>query len=124
MTVIADTLQAKKRLVEAGFSDEKAEGIIAVFREADAQLATKLDLELFRKDMKAEMDKRFGEVDARFGEIDARFKQMESDMDSRFDKVDSRFEQLELRMANLIVKAQFAGVVATIAILSALRFFL
>ncbi len=108
MTIIADTLQAKKRLLEAGFTDEKAEGIIGIFNEADAQVATKLDLELFRKDIKSEMDKRFDEVDKRFGEVDKRF----GEMDVRFEK-----------MANLILKAQFAGVVTTIVVLSALRFF-
>lgn len=56
MTVIADTLKAKERLIEAGFEDAKAEGIIAIFREADTQVATKFDLELFRKDVKDEIE--------------------------------------------------------------------
>ena len=102
MAAIADTLKAKKRLVEAGFSDEKAEGIVEIFNEADAQVATKLDLELFRKDIKSEMDTRFGKVDKRFAGIDVRFEKMEK----------------------LVLKAQFAGVIATVAILSAIRFFL
>ncbi len=93
--MIADTLQAKKRLLEAGFTDEKAEGIVAIFQDADAQIATKMDLELFRKDTKAS--------------IDALRKDMKAD---------------GLRLTNLILKAQFAGVVATVAILSAVRFFL
>ncbi len=66
MTIIADTLQAKKRLLEAGFTDEKAEGIIGIFNEADAQVATKLDLELFRKDIKSEMNKGSDGVDLGF----------------------------------------------------------
>ena len=99
--VIADTLKAKKRLVEAGFSDEKAEGIVAIFNEADAQIATRLDLELFRKDVKAEIAK----------------------LDSRIDKLEGWMELLRRDLTHLILKAQFAGVVATVGILSALKFF-
>ena len=102
MAVIADTLKAKKRLVEAGFSDEKAEGIVAIFNEADAQIATKLDLELFRKDMKAEM------------------AELRSDIDARFASVDARFSEMKL----LIVKAQLASVTIIVGILSALKILL
>ena len=135
MAVIADTLKAKKRLVEAGFSDEKAEGIVAIFNEADAQLATKLDLELFRKDMKAEMGKLRSDVREEIAgvrsevkeeiagvrsEMKAEIAELRSDMDTRFASVDSRFAEMKL----LIVKAQFASVMATVAILSALKLFL
>lgn len=75
MTVIADTLQAKKRLLEAGFSDEKAEGIVAIFQSADAQIATKMDLELFRKDTKAS-------IDALRKDVDGLRKEMKADMDA------------------------------------------
>ena len=94
MTVIADTLKAKQRLTEAGFSDEKAEGIIAIFREADTQVATKLDLELFRKDIRAEI------------------AELRSDMDSRFSELETT-----------MLKLQFGGVVTTVVIiLSAMKF--
>ena len=99
MTVIADTLRAKKRLIEAGFSDEKAEGIVAIFQEADAQVATKLDLELLRKDLS--------------GKIADLRKETKAEM-----------TLLRSDLTTLIFKAQFAGVVGTVAILGALMGFL
>lgn len=51
MTVLVDTLKAKKKLLQAGFTDKKAEGIVEVFSETSDEVATKHDLELLRKDM-------------------------------------------------------------------------
>ena len=51
MTVLVDTLAAKKRLLAAGFDDKKAEGIVEVFTEANERVATKQDIELLRRDL-------------------------------------------------------------------------
>ena len=51
MTVLVDTLAAKKKLVSAGFTDKKAEGIVEVFADADEHVATKDDIELLRRDL-------------------------------------------------------------------------
>lgn len=104
MAVIADTLKAKKRLVEVGFSDEKAEGIVAIFNEADVQIATKLDLELFRKDVKAEIADSRKETAAEFKDVRVEIELVRKDIE---------LVRRDVRIAVLL---------ATITILAAIKF--
>ena len=56
-----------------------------------ADVATKRDLDVLRRDM----GMRFDRVDERFTDIDRRLTEMDRRWDDRFTQVDSRLERLE-----------------------------
>ena len=84
MSVAFDTLKAVHRLSAAGFSQEQAESLAATFAEGITEnLATKDDLELVRKDIKAlntRIDTSIAALDAR---IDTYIDKLRSDMTIR-----------------------------------------
>ena len=49
------------------------------------------------RELRAELDEKFGKVDARFEQVDARFEQI----DARFEQVDKRFEQVDARFERI-----------------------
>ncbi|MBM4268981.1 MAG: hypothetical protein FJ144_20610 [Deltaproteobacteria bacterium] len=106
MAIALDTLAYAKRLREAGFSEQQAEGQAQALAAAMTDsLATKQDLrELeLRMDARfAHVDARFVQVDARFVQVDARFEQLEKQIDLRFAEHSARFDarlaDLERRM--------------------------
>jgi hypothetical protein len=51
MTILVDTLAAKKPLLQGGFNEAQAETIVHLFSDAEKQIATKHDVELLRRDL-------------------------------------------------------------------------
>ena len=96
MGIIADTLKAKKTLLEAGASEEVAEGIIEVVNGSDALVATKLDLDLFRKDMKVEIGDVLDEVGSLRSEMKADVEQMQNGIEKLEARIDAKFKKLRL----------------------------
>ncbi len=88
MAIALDTLAYARRLREAGFSEEQAEGQARALAIAMTDsLTTKQDL----REFETHVDARFAQVDSRFAQVDSRFAQV----DARFTQVDVRFEHLE-----------------------------
>jgi len=102
MAIALDTLEYARRLRQAGFSEQQAEGqaqaLAAVMTDS---LATRTDL----RALEAHVDHRFETIDARFETIDARFEAI----DARFDALDKQLEirfgeqekRLEVRLSEL-----------------------
>ena len=89
MTIALDTLEYARRLRDAGFSEQQAEGQARALAAAmtDA-LATKQDL----LELEVRMDARFAQVNARFGQVDARINALERHLDTRLGELEKRFE--------------------------------
>ena len=84
MAIALDTLAYARRLREAGFSEEQAEGQAEVLAAAMTDsLATKQDLH---------------ELEARFEQMDARFDYLEKHIDTRLAEQEAR---LEIRIQGL-----------------------
>jgi predicted secreted Zn-dependent protease len=84
-----DTLEYARRLREAGFSEQQAEGQARALAAAMTDsLATKQNL----WELETRVDARFAQVDARFAQIDARFDALEKHFDLRLDELEKRFE--------------------------------
>ena len=86
MAIALDTLAYARRLREAGFSNEQAEGQAQALAAAMTDtLATKQDL----RELELRMDARFAQVDTRLTEfekrVDARFEHLERQFDTRLD---------------------------------------
>ncbi len=64
-TITFDTLDATRRLREAGFDERQAESVVRVLSEAQSALATKGDLSLLRQ----HVDGRFNVIDAKFDKL-------------------------------------------------------
>ena len=94
MAIALDTLAYARRLREAGFSEQQAEGQAQALAAAMTDtLATKQDL----SDLETRMDARFAaleaRVDARFAQVDARFDYLERHLDTRLSEHSARFGQ-------------------------------
>jgi hypothetical protein len=88
MAVALDTLAYARRLREAGFSEQQAEGQAEALAAAMTDtLATKQDL----NELATRMDARFAGVDQRFVAIDQRFDYLEKHFDTRLDELEKRF---------------------------------
>ena len=93
-----------RRLREAGFSEEQAEGQAEALAAAMTDtLATKQDL----GDLTTRIDARFSQIDARFSQIDARFEYLERHIDTRLAEQEKR---LEIRFSEQA--ARFGGLLA------------
>lgn len=94
-----DTLAYAKRLREAGFTDQQAEGQAQALAAAMSDsLATKQDL----RELEARIDARFARVDARFDQVDARFEALERQTDVRLSELSARFDgRLAAQLADL-----------------------
>jgi hypothetical protein len=81
MAIALDTLAYAKRLREAGFSEQQAEGQAHALAAAMSDsLATKQDL----RELEVRIDARFMELNARFdGRLDARLADLERRMTLR-----------------------------------------
>jgi hypothetical protein len=110
-----DTLAYAKRLREAGFSEEQAEGQAQALAAAmtDA-LATKQDL----RDLELRMDARFARVDARFDHIekhlDSRLAEQYARLHGELAEQSGRFHaelaDLERRMTLRLGSVTVAGI--------------
>ena len=88
MAIALDTLAYARRLREAGFSEQQAEGQARALAEAMTDSpATKQDLR--------ELQAR---IDARFVQVDARFEFLERHMDTRLVELEKR---VEIRLAEM-----------------------
>ena len=99
MAVAIDTLAYARRLREAGFSEQQAEGQAEALAAAMTDtLATKQDL----GELGARVDVRFAQIDARFDQIDVRFEEFEKRLDIRLNEREKRSElRLSEAMAHL-----------------------
>ncbi len=82
MAIALDTLVYARRLREAGFSEQQAEG------QAQALAAAMTDALATKHDLR-ELETR---VDARFSQIDARFAYLERHLDTRLAEQEKRLE--------------------------------
>src|SRR5689334_15249176 len=97
MAIAIDTLACARRLREAGFSDQQAEGQAAALAAAMTDsVATKQDLAELRT-----------WTESRFAVVDARFEHLERHMDTRFEELEKR---MELRFEQ--VRGEFRGELA------------
>ena len=89
MAIALDTLDYARRLREAGFTEQQAEGQARALAAAmtDA-LATKQDL----RELEARLDARFAQVDGRFAQVDARIDSLERHLDTRLVELEKRVE--------------------------------
>ena len=93
MAIALDTLVYARRLREAGFSEQQADGQAAALAAAMTDsLATKADL----RELEMRIDARFAQIDARFAQIDTRFEYLEKHLDTRLAEQEKR---LEIRFA-------------------------
>ena len=88
MSVAFDTLKAARRLGAAGFTPEQAETIADTFAEGITEnLATKDDIALLQKDMKA-LDRK----------IDTSVEALQKDMKALDRKIDTSVEALDQKI--------------------------
>ena len=117
MAIAIDTLAYARRLREAGFSEQQAEGQAEALAAAMTEtLATKQDL----RELETRVDARFAQVDARFERVDARFDELERSIDLRFREqtaiLRGEMADLERRMT-----MRLGGIsVASVSVVSAL----
>ncbi len=88
MSVAFDTLKAARRLGAAGFTSEQAETLAGTFAEGITEnLATKDDIALLQKDMKA-LDQK----------IDTSVEALQKDMKALDQKIDTSVEALDQKI--------------------------
>jgi hypothetical protein len=110
MALAIDTLVYAKRLREAGFSEQQAEG------QAHALAAAMTDALATKQDLR-ELEVR---MEARFAAVDARFTYIERHLDTRFAEVSARFHG-ELANLERRVTLRLGGmIVAGVGVLSVL----
>src|SRR5262245_43813881 len=98
MVIAIDTLAYARRLREAGFTEQQAEGQAHALAAAMTDsLATKQDL----LELQVRVDARFAAVDARFDRFDTRLVELEKRVEIRLlefeNRVDARFATQEAR---------------------------
>ena len=102
MSVAFDTLKAARRLGAAGFTPEQAETIADTFAEGITEnLATKDDIALLQKDMKALDQKIDNSVEALDRKIDTSVEALHKDMKALDQKIDTSVEALHKDMKAL-----------------------
>ena len=105
MSVAYDTLKAANRLSAAGFPQDQAESLAAIFSESITEnLATKDDLELVRKDIKtldAKIDTSIAALDTK---IDTSIAAVQKDIKSLDTKIDTSTAALDTKIDTSIAK--------------------
>ncbi|MBY0274117.1 CCDC90 family protein [Candidatus Binatia bacterium] len=126
--IALDTLAYARRLRQAGFSEQQAEG------QAEALAAVMVDSLVTRPDLRemdlriearfAHIDERFARIDERFARIDERFEHLERKMDMRFAEQEARFDaklaDLERRLTMRLGGMMMAGIGAVSALVKLL----
>jgi hypothetical protein len=136
-----DTLAYARRLREAGFTEQQAEGqAVALASAMTDSIASKHDLEALATrqdlhDLELRMEVRLERIDARFAQIDARADNLERRMDERFAeqdrriairfdehtaRFDSRLADLERRMTMRLGGITVAGISVVSALVKVL----
>jgi hypothetical protein len=118
MAMALDTLAYARRLREAGFSEQQAEGQAEALAAAMTDtLATKQDLMALRQDAEV----RFSQIDAGFARINDRFDYLERHIDTRFAereaRIDAKLADLERRMTTRLGGITVAGIGVVSAII-------
>ena len=121
MAIALDTLAYARRLREAGFSEQQAEGQAQALAAAMTDtLATKQDL----RELEVRIDARFAQVESRFAQIDTHFEYLEKHMDTRFAEHSARFDgrlaDLERRITLRLGGIMVAGIGAVSALVKLL----
>ncbi len=114
MAIALDTLAYARRLREAGFSEQQAEGQAEALAAAMTDtLATKQDV----RELEIRMDAKFAQADIRLTEfekrVDARFEHLERQFDTRLD---GKLADLERR----VTVRMLAGIAAVSALVKLL----
>ena len=125
MAIALDTLAYARRLREAGFSEQQAEGQAEALAAAMTDtLATKQDLRELEvridaqlaavrqgvRDLETRVDARFTQVEARFGQVDARFEYLERHIDTRLAEQTARFDGRLADLERRITLRMVAGI--------------
>jgi len=125
MAIALDTLAYARRLREAGFTDQQAEGQAQALAAAMTDsLATKQDL----NELDARIDARFAQIDVRFEYLekhfDTRIVELENRMAIRFDEQSASFDgklaDLERRLTMRLGGIMVAGIGAVSALVTLL----
>ena len=104
MAIALDTLAYARRLREAGFSEQQAEGSAEALAAAmTVTFATKQDL----RELEARIDARFATVDMRFENLERHLDELEKRMELRMD---DRLADLERRMTMRLGGIMTAGI--------------
>ena len=124
-----DTHAMIKDFVAGGFTEKQAETQVrALSNLLTHNLATRHGLEEVRKDLKIEIEALRKETKTDIEQLRKETKtdieQLRKEMKTDIELVRKDIELLRRDLSNLVLKAQLAGVGATVAILSAIRFFL
>jgi hypothetical protein len=106
MAIAIDTLAYARRLREAGFTEQQAEGQAQALAAAMTDtLATKQDLQQLEARVDHDLHEFEARIHARFASIDLKFASVGSRFDSldvRMSEMEKRFEyRLEAGLANL-----------------------
>jgi len=95
VAIALDTLAYARRLREAGFTEQQADGQAQALAAAMTDtLATKQDL----RELEAHMDTRFAHVESRFVQIESRFAQVDTRFDYLERHLDTRLAEQEKRL--------------------------
>ena len=96
--VAFDTLKASRRLRDAGFAEKQADALVNAFAEdIGANLATKDDLALLRRDMAGEFGAVRQEIEALRKEMAIREERMEERMEAMDERAGERTKAMEER---------------------------
>lgn len=109
--IALDTLAYARRLRQAGFTEQQAEG------QAEALAAVMMDSLATRQDVQEldlRMQARFARIDERFARMDERFEHLERQMDMRLVEQTARFDaklaDLERRLTMRLGGMMVAGI--------------
>lgn len=121
MAIALDTLEYARRLRDAGFTEEQADGQAHALAAAMTNsLATKEDLKALEVRTGARFDSMEARIDGRFEAIETRISGLDATMDARFDahsaRIDSRLADLERR----VTVRMLAGIAAVSALVKLL----
>jgi uncharacterized membrane protein YheB (UPF0754 family) len=110
-----DTLKFVHRLKEAGIPEQQAEAFTYAFQEAgaDAEIATKRDIE----QLDARLDAKMERFEARMERLDAKIDRVDAKIDTKIEEVRRDLREMELR---LIIKlgAMLAVAIGVVAALN------
>ena len=103
MSVAFDTLKAAQRLSAAGFSEEQAATLAATFAEGITEnLATKDDIALVQKDVKAGEERLTADIKALDAKIDNSVAALQNDMKALDAKIDNSVTALNDKIDNSV----------------------
>lgn len=116
-----NAIKYKKELEEAGFSAEEAEASIHVlFEVMNQEFATKSDLQSFKLELQAGIERLEHQMGRRFAEVEHQMDLRFAGVTSKFQEVDSKLIDLENRLTIRLGTMQAASVALIVALLKLL----